>query len=616
MKFLVLALSFLFSQTPGTQANPESALVEGFVQKLGTTDPVARARVVLTKEGGPPTSLTATTDGSGKFTIRNVEPGRYRLSATRDGYVRAEYGQRGPALSGTPITLGARQELKDVRIQMTPTGAIAGRVYDRYGDPVGNATVQALKYTYQDGRRVLSVVQGARTNDLGEYRLFWMQPGQYIVSAVPNNRLDGDMTFEFGAGSPLQISGAAAAIGATAIRVGGGAASVFGMPPSADTNETYLTVYYPGTTDGAAASPIDLRPGASFTGVDLTVVDSRAVRIRGRVISSRQSDGGSVALIPRGTMTAGGATQRTASVSDQGTFEFRGVAPGSYDLVATSGRQFITFSTRQSPGADGQTITRNAFILTTPPGGPGELARPQPNSNEPRLFGRVSVDVGDADVENVTIQLQPGVSVQGRIAIDGPGSGTNDSTTNMRVFLRPDPMIPQLLPQPASVNANGTFTITDVPPGDYRLSVTGMPRGGYVKSAALGGSDASNLVLHIEGEPRGGLDVLVGTNPGSLDATVQNDRQEAVPGVTVVLVPSGTQQLRSELYRLATSDASGRIHLDSVVPGDYKLFAWENVETGAWQDPEFLRIYEARGKPVRITEGGRQLADVVVIPYR
>ena len=93
-----------------------------------------------------------------------------------------------------------------------------------------------------------------------------------------------------------------------------------------------------------------------------------------------------------------------------------------------------------------------------------------------------------------------------------------------------------------------------------------MPRGGYVKSAALGGSDASNLLLHIEGEPRGGLDVLVGTNPGSLDATVQNESQEAVLGVTVVLVPSGTQQLRSELYRSATSDASGRIHLDSVVP--------------------------------------------------
>ena len=495
---------------------------------------------------------------------------------------------------------------------MTPTGAIAGRVYDRYGDPVGNATVQALKYTYQDGRRVLTVVQSGRTNDLGEYRLFWMQPGQYVVSAVPNNRLDGDMTFEFGPGSPLQISGAAAAIGATAIRVGGGAAGVLGMPPSGDTNETYLTVYYPGTTDAASASPIDLRPDAGYTGVDLTVVDTRAVRIRGRVISSRQSDGGSVALIPRGTMMAGVSTQRAASISDQGTFEFRGIAPGSYDLVATSGRQFISFSTQSGD----QTVTRNAFIVTAPLG-PGEIPRPQTNNNEPRLFGRVTVDVGDADLENVTIQLQQGVTVQGRITIDGPSSGSNElAVTNLRVVLRPDPLIPQLSPGPGSVNANGTFTITDVAPGDYRLTVTALGRRGYVKTATLGGSDALNLPVHIDGELRGGLDVVVGTIRATLDAVVQNEKQEAVPGVRVVLVPSGLQRLRSELYLSATSDASGRIHLDRVIPGDYKLFAWENVENGAWQDPEFLRIYEERGKTVRITEGGRQLADVLVIPYR
>jgi len=186
--------------------------------------------------------------------------------------------------------------------------------------------------------------------------------------------------------------------------------------------------------------------------------------------------------------------------------------------------------------------------------------------------------------------------------------------TNMRVVLRPDPMIPQLSPVPGSVNANGTFTITDVAPGDYRLTVTALGRRGYVKIATLSGSDALNLPVHIDGELRGSLDVVVGANPGMLDAVVQNEKQEAVPGVRVVLVPSGIQRLRSELYLSATSDASGRAQFERVIPGDYKLFAWENVESGVWQDPDFMRIYEERGKPVRITEGGRQLADVTVIP--
>jgi hypothetical protein len=95
------------------------------------------------------------------------------------------------------------------------------------------------------------------------------------VGAVPNNRLDGDMTFEFGAGSPLQIGGAAAAIGATAIRTGGGRQACSGCRHLAiRTKSDGLLSRY----DGCRISfSIDLRPGAG-TGVDLTVVDTRAVQ--------------------------------------------------------------------------------------------------------------------------------------------------------------------------------------------------------------------------------------------------------------------------------------------------------------------------------------------------
>jgi hypothetical protein len=101
-----------------------------------------------------------------------------------------------------------------------------------------------------------------------------------------------------------------------------------------------------------------------------------------------------------------------------------------------------------------------------------------------------------------------------------------------------------------------------------------------------------------------------------LDAAVQNEKQESVSSVTVVLVPDAARRQRFELYRTANTDASGRVHFENVVPGDYKVFAWEVVEGGAWQDPDFLRIHEERGKPVRVSEGGRELVDVRMIPYR
>src|SRR5664279_5013236 len=118
MRTLLMALAMLLAPPPQVQ---DSALIEGFVVKMSTSEPVARARVILSRDGGPSNAVTVTTDGGGKFSFKGVEPGRYRLAATRDGYVRAEYGQRAPALPGTVIAIAAKQEMKDVGISLTPT---------------------------------------------------------------------------------------------------------------------------------------------------------------------------------------------------------------------------------------------------------------------------------------------------------------------------------------------------------------------------------------------------------------------------------------------------------------------------------------------------------------
>ena len=112
------------------------------------------------------------------------------------------------------------------------------------------------------------------------------------------------------------------------------------------------------------------------------------------------------------------------------------------------------------------------------------------------------------------------------------------------------------------------------------------------------------------------LEILLGTAPGSLEAAVVDGRQMPQPGVTVVLVPDSARRKRYDLFRQATSDASGRVRIENVVPGDYKVFAWEVVESNAWTDPDFLSNYENNGVAVRISEGGRGAADVQVIPYK
>ena len=131
MKPTLFLLTLFLAQAGPTQQGQQSlptGSIEGFVVKVGTTEGVSKARVTLSIFQGSGTAQGVTADSEGKFVIRNLPAGQYRLTATRDAYVTGSYGQRGPNGSGTTITLSDRQQLKEIRIGMTPSGAIAGRV--------------------------------------------------------------------------------------------------------------------------------------------------------------------------------------------------------------------------------------------------------------------------------------------------------------------------------------------------------------------------------------------------------------------------------------------------------------------------------------------------------
>ena len=86
--------------------------------------------------GGASRSLTASPDASGRFLIQGIEPGNYRLYASRNTFVSTEYPQ------GGTITLTAKQRMSEVLLKMTPHGVVAGRVIDEDGEPVVHAQVQ------------------------------------------------------------------------------------------------------------------------------------------------------------------------------------------------------------------------------------------------------------------------------------------------------------------------------------------------------------------------------------------------------------------------------------------------------------------------------------------
>jgi hypothetical protein len=552
---LAIALAALLAQT---------ASIEGIVVR-GTNDPLSRAIVELHADNSNNTDETvlssATTEEDGRFRFQSVRPGRYRLSVKRQGYTR-------PPLT---VTLAAGQPMQDLRLTMAPTGAIYGRILDHNGSPFGNIEVQALKPSYPGGRRALTLVQSVRTNDLGEYRLFWLPAGRYFVAAVhlkaqdPRRRMRSDEGVTIIGGGFFFASDAAAD-------------PALGNPfpePDEDSRpemEGYVPVYFPGTSDEQGATAIDLRAGADFGSVNIVVAPARRRLVRGVVI-----DGGA-------GKPAVYASVRTSDESHSRDEVDVDQANGSFEIALYPGRHRLT--------AD------------------SEAGR-----------GYVDIQVGEADIQNVAIVTSPTFDIRGRITSDDPKVSGSD-LASLRISLRRDNPV-STMPNLGSFSTalpDGSFNV-EATAGNYRVGVAPIltlgpepfssfraptaVQNGYVKSIRLGDMDVLNNGLRVERPPDTPLEIVVATNPGVIEGT-------AAPDVSIVLVPDIRH--RVELYQATVADPAARFRFDRIPPGDYKIFAWTEVETGIWHDADFLKSYEIYGRPVRVAEESSQRVQISVIP--
>jgi hypothetical protein len=132
------------------------------------------------------TNYTSTTDTDGNFVFEDIDPGRFSLSAERTGYVRTMYGSKGPNLPATPLTLSASQKMTGVLIKMTPQALIAGKVTDEDGDPFPGCIVQLYRVTWNQGRKQLQPMSGSSTLPDGTFMIGGLAAGKYYLGATNN----------------------------------------------------------------------------------------------------------------------------------------------------------------------------------------------------------------------------------------------------------------------------------------------------------------------------------------------------------------------------------------------------------------------------------------------
>jgi uncharacterized surface anchored protein len=219
--------------------------------------------------------------------------------------------------------------------------------------------------------------------------------------------------------------------------------------------------------------------------------------------------------------------------------------------------------------------------------------------------------VGFANVSNINLTVVPGIDIKGQIATEDGKSPTNFRANNVRIQLTPTEEVPVGNAQ-AQVQADGTFTLTGVPAMSYKVNVAGIT-GGYVISGKYGSAEVLNEPLQVEaGQTGSTLSLQLGFQPSTVTGDVRDSKDQPFQAATCVLVPNARNRL--DLYKTAASDQNGKITFSNVAPGDYKLFAWEAVPTGAYQDADYLRPFEDKGKVLTIGKGASLQAQINVIP--
>jgi hypothetical protein len=153
--------------------------VAGVVIEQASGRPLSRTMVRL--EAVPGVSGVASqhfvtrTSQSGQFLFSNVPSGAYVLTALRNAYFPAAYGQRLPSGRGAPISVGI-DSTHFAELRMRHKGALAGRVLDENG--VGAPGVPVVAYR---ARIPLRSAAASTSDDRGVFRIGGLEPGQYWV---------------------------------------------------------------------------------------------------------------------------------------------------------------------------------------------------------------------------------------------------------------------------------------------------------------------------------------------------------------------------------------------------------------------------------------------------
>jgi hypothetical protein len=500
---------------------------------------------------------TVLTNASGSFTFKDLAPGKYSIRVTSEGYFGLPLNGTSSTSVSKTITIDAKKPTPFTDVVMVKGGIVSGRIKDPSGQPASGVAVGFYRLSYgPSGRPVWLQVNSKPTDDRGEYRMFWLAPGEYFVGITPR------------------------------------AAGIVSGP-----QDSWLRTFFPGVSDTTAASTIRVKDGGEVPGVDFSI-----------------QSGGIVAVF---------------KVSGKAVNPLPNVKPNPTTNVMDRTVSTFVLAPREPGVLDGTTPpqSQNSLPLTARPNNEFEIRNVRPgaydlytlwmDSAAKRYYtSRTPIEIRNSDIDNLNLSINPGVPLSGEIRVSGI-SATPLPFESIKINLRvldttPGPFASIIGAIP--VDAAGKFSIPDVPEARYTIQLTGLPDSTYVADIRQGATSVYDSGFLLDVTSTGPVQIVVSPAGQVIEGTVLNSQAKPASSATVVLVPPAERRMNAQLYKTASIDADGHFSIKGVPVGEFTLFAWENVASGAWMNTQFLTAYQDKGHPLNVISGSRNEVQLDLIP--
>lgn len=545
---------------------PVLSAIRGTVRSGGQGQlPLRRARVQLDGTSLARSIITVT-DDAGRFVFEGIPAGTYDLTASRSGYLAMKFGGNAPGRAGVPIALRDQEDLRDLNILLPKASVIAGRVMNADGQPQSDVSVSAFAFQRRNGERVLGPgAPSMLSNSKGEYRLWGLPPGEYVVVATSAGNQSADIRRLTESMVDDAVRGAGQERGA-------------GNPPTG-----FAPVFFPSTSDITLATVLRVGTGEELASIDITL---RPVALARLTVSATPQVQGPVEqvrfwLAPRGPTMLGpgsrvGAKTAIGRPGDQHAFP--GMAPGTYLVIAEGMRA------KSNTGQSVVSLWASREIL---------------------------IDGSDSTLQ---LNLEPGGEISGEATIR-ENRAPNPARAGNRLFLEPLLRVfGQQFPRfEVSTDPSGLFSLQGIAPGDYRFVVVrsdaAVASGLHVTEVLSNSNDLLDGVVSIRPNSRlTGVSLTLSSLATEVRGSLLDASSLPTSEYSVVFFSQNRNDWYYQSRRIACVRPStrGDFIVANLPPGPYLVIAVRDLSPDDCYDPDLLSSFSPTALQLTLSAGERK----------